>query len=86
MGSQDKFKIYIQRIPVPSDCRFSKLSSFLQNLGFKLHNKGKTSGSRIVFFDESMNKIILHKPHGSDPVCQSALNDVVQKLKEYGYL
>ena len=40
------------------------LKTLLNYLGFNEDNKGKTSGSRVMFFDVNSNEVIrLHKPH-----------------------
>ncbi len=47
MGRKDKL---IKRLmTVPKDFTFDEMQSLLELLGFKLNNKGKTSGSRVKF-------------------------------------
>lgn len=48
----------------PKDFTYDELKNILNNLGFDENNKGKTSGSRVVFENKDFNKKIeIHKPH-----------------------
>lgn len=48
-------------------------------LGYELSNKGKTSGSRVIFLHKDHAPVILHKPHP-----QKELKDyVVRQLRDY---
>ena len=42
---------------------FDDAGTLLGYLGFEKYNKGRTSGSRIMFLDKSGRTILLHKPH-----------------------
>jgi hypothetical protein len=86
MSKKESFDSYIKRNPIPKDCKFIELKTYLIGLGFELRNKGRTSGSRILFLDKEMRKIMLHKPHGSDPLCPAALKDIREKLIDWGYM
>ena len=56
---------------VPADFTFSELETLLGWLNYKRHNKGSTSGSRVLFYRESDNsKISLHKSvDAENPIC-----------------
>ena len=70
---------------VPADFTFSELETLLGWLNYKRHNKGSTSGSRVLFYRESDNsKIALHKPHPGDIMSRAAVRDVIKKLEESG--
>jgi hypothetical protein len=86
VGKREDFESYIKRKPIPKDCKFKDLCTYLNGIGFNLFTKGRTSGSRILFVDEKMRKIILHKPHGSDPIGPATLKDIRDKLMDYGYM
>ena len=59
---------------VPADFTFSELETLLGWLNYKRHNKGSTSGSRVLFYRESDNsKISLHKPHPGDIMSRAAV-------------
>ena len=43
---------------------FEEAESLLHFYGFLVENKGKTSGSRVIFVNKKTNtKILMHKPH-----------------------
>ncbi|MCL2376121.1 MAG: type II toxin-antitoxin system HicA family toxin [Defluviitaleaceae bacterium] len=44
---------------------FEEMETLLLSLGYARFNKGKTSGSRVVFEHNSAMSIELHKPHGN---------------------
>ncbi len=61
MGQKDKL---IQALKsTPRDFTFHDAETLLGFLGFTRSNKGKTSGSRVIFFHETHGSIMLHKPH-----------------------
>lgn len=85
MSTIEKLKIRVEKIP--NDFQFSEAKRLLGALGFKEFNKGKTSGSRVRFYREYDNAIIdLHKPHPNHEMKKYAVEQLVQKLKEYGDL
>lgn len=56
-------------------------------LGYQESNKGKTSGSRVVFCRERDKAvIILHKPHLGNIVKKYAIRQLLETLKERGDL
>lgn len=65
----------------PSDFTWDEMKSLLIGLGFELHNKGKTSGSRISFINDKKKTIMLHKPHPGNIMKIYALKQVHDYLK-----
>ncbi|MBQ1608264.1 MAG: type II toxin-antitoxin system HicA family toxin, partial [Lachnospiraceae bacterium] len=50
-------------------------------------NKGKTSGSRIMFINQKTNsKILLHKPHPRKELLQYQVKQLLQQLEQEGLL
>ena len=79
MGTKEKL---IQRFKtIPSDFTFDELERLLAIYGFERSNKGKTSGSRIVFKNQAGTPIMLHKPHPGNIVKTYALRQVMDELK-----
>ena len=71
----------------PKDYTYTELKYLLGQLGFEEYTKGRTSGSRVRFYREGDNKVILlHKPHPGDVMTPGAVKDVVQYLEEIGEL
>ena len=61
MGRKEKL---IQRLKSkPKDFTFDDAESLLNCLDYIRSNKGKTSGSRVIFSNEKHGDILLHKPH-----------------------
>jgi len=71
----------------PVDYTYTEAKYLLGKMGFEEYNKGKTSGSRVRFFREYDNKVILlHKPHPEDEMDRGAVAELVDYLKEIGEL
>jgi hypothetical protein len=66
----------------PKDFTFDELVKLLGALGFDMSNKGKTSGSRVRFYNNEKKMFIdVHKPHTSgSPIKEAALKDIYTKL------
>ena len=69
---------------IPSDYTYSEAKNLLCSLGFKEFNKGKTSGSRIMFYREDGKRIMLHKPHPGDIMKKYSVKDLYEALRGYG--
>jgi predicted RNA binding protein YcfA (HicA-like mRNA interferase family) len=69
----------------PKDLTFKEVENLLKGLGFKMSNKGKTSGSRVMF---TKGKIIitLHKPHPGNELREYQIRYLVDSLKEHGLI
>lgn len=74
----------IERIcRLPKDFTFAELETVLQQLGFEKDDKGKTSGSRIRFYNAERNlQYLAHKPHPTSIIKEKALKDIVNYLIE----
>lgn len=69
----------------PKDYTYKELSSLLNSLGYIENNQGKTSGSRVRFFNPNNNiKILIHKPHPSPVLKMYIIDAVIKQLKETG--
>ena len=61
MGQKDKL---IKKLKSkPRDFTFEEAEVLLNYLNFRKSNKGKTSGSRVIFTSNDHGSILLHKPH-----------------------
>lgn len=71
----------------PADYTYTEAKYLLGKMGFEEFNKGKTSGSRVRFFREYDDKVILlHKLHPEDEMDRGAVIQLVDYLKEIGEL
>lgn len=84
MGTREKL---IERFKtLPNDLTFSELERLLNGFGFTKAEKGKTSGSRVIFKDSEGVPIMLHKPHPGNIVRQYALKQILEELKRRNLL
>ena len=61
MSQKDKLIEKLKKLP--KDFTFEDAETLLKYLEYLRSNKGKTSGSRVMFFREGYPPILLHKPH-----------------------
>lgn len=70
---------------VPNDFTFDEATKLLSHFGYEMYNKGKTSGSRVIFYRKTDNrKILLHKPHDPTIMKRYAVNQLLTVLIDYG--
>jgi len=66
---------------LPSDFTFDELVRLLSFYGYRLENKGQTSGSRVIF-TKGNDSIMMHRPHPSNIVKKKALKNIKQSIKK----
>ena len=78
----------IERLKMkPKDFTYDEAKLLLENLGFVENNKGKTSGSRVIFENFNLHcKIRLHKPHPSKHLKPYVINNLIEELKRKGLI
>lgn len=54
--------------------------------GYKKLNKGKTSGSRVIFKNEDKRPIMIHKPHPGNIIKSYAMKQVLNDLTDAGFI
>ena len=69
----------------PKDYTFQELQSLMSKCGFKLDNKGKTSGSRVSF-KGNKTTLRLHKPHNYSYLKNYQIKDVIIFLTQEGVI
>ena len=84
MGSKEKLRERF--LKMPSDFTFDEMQRLLEGYGYERSNKGKTSGSRLIFRNGDKRPIMLHKPHPGNIVKGYAMKQVYNDLKEAGLL
>ena len=62
----------------PKDFTYDEAKQVLNNFGFYEDNKGKTSGSKVMFKNENNKKIELHKPHTEKILKQYQINEILK--------
>lgn len=56
------------------------------DFGYERSNKGRTSGSRIVFVSEQYPPILMHKPHPRKELLEYQVKQLIQILEQEGLL
>lgn len=84
MRSKEKLIERFKRMP--NDFTFDEMERLLSVFGYEKSNKGKTSGSRIIYRNENKRPIMLHKPHPGNIIKGYAMRQVLDELKEAGFL
>lgn len=84
MGSKEKLIERFKR--QPNDFTFDEMERLLSIFGYEKSNKGKTSGSRVIYRNENKRPIMLHKPHPGNIIKGYAMRQVLDELKEAGFL
>ena len=64
----------------PSDFTFEELERLLGQLGYEKSNKGKTSGSRMIFKDANGHPIMIHRPHPGNIIKGYAMKQILDEL------
>lgn len=66
----------------PKDFTYDELAALLGIFGFAGDNKGKTSGSRVMFWNEELKyPIMIHKPHPGNIVKSYVIKQVYDALQ-----
>ena len=85
MGQKEKLIARLKTIP--RDFTFDEAESLLRYLTFHRTNKGKTSGSRVVFVsDEYGIKILMHKPHPRKELLEYQVRQLIEQLEQEGLI
>ncbi len=66
---------------------FNEAETLLGYFSYHRSNKGKTSGSRIMFVSEvHKTKILLHKPHPRKELLEYQIKQLIEQLEQEGLL
>ena len=66
----------------PKDYTYDELKSLLNKIGFLEYNKGKTSGSKVSFINQTNIKIELHKPHPNNVLKPYQIIEILRVLEK----
>ena len=85
MGQKEKLIAKLKSSP--KDFTFAEAESLLGYLTYRRCNKGKTSGSRVMFTsDQYRTKILLHKPHPRKELLEYQIKQLIEQLEQEGLL
>lgn len=84
MGQKEKL---IKRLKAkPKDFTFEDAETLLNYLDYIRSNKGKTSGSRVMFISEEHGSILLHKPHPQKELKAYQIKQLIEILEQEGLI
>ena len=67
----------------PKDFTYNELKTMLSGLGYEEYQLGKTSGSRVCFFNiELGTDFKIHKPHPGNLIKPYLMKFILEKLRE----
>ena len=84
MSQKDKL---IEKLKtLPKDFTFDDAATLLKYLEYLQSNKGKTSGSRVLFYREGFPPILLHKPHPQKELKPYQVRQLLEMLEQEGLI
>ena len=84
MGQKEK--LIEQLKSKPKDFTFNDAETLLGYFDYKRSNKGKTSGSRVMFVSDNHPPIMLHKPHPRKELLAYQIKQLIDILEQEGLL
>lgn len=75
-----KEKLIARFKSLPSDFTFEELERLLIIVGYERSNKGKTSGSRVIYKDKDGHPIMIHRPHPGNIIKGYAMKQILEEL------
>ena len=85
MGQKEKLIAKLRANP--RSFTFNEAETLLGYFSYHRSNKGKTSGSRIMFVSEvHKTKILLHKPHPRKELLEYQIKQLIEQLEQEGLL
>lgn len=71
----------------PKDFTIDELRGLLKSVGYEEIKTGKTSGSRVTFYNSGLDDMIkFHKPHPSSIMKRCYLREIERRLRERGVI
>lgn len=84
MGQKENL---VQRLrSKPKDFTFHEAETLLGYLDYERLDKGKTSGSRVMFVNETHGSILLHKPHPQNQLKAYQVKQLITILEQEGLI
>lgn len=84
MGQKEKL---IQKLKSkPKNMTFEEVETLLKYLAYTRSDKGRTSGSRVMFTSTEHAPILLHKPHPRKELLAYQVKQLVDILEQEGLI
>lgn len=65
----------------PKNMTFDEVEALLNSLDYKKSDKGRTSGSRVIFESDKHPAILLHKPHLRKEMLEYQIKQIIEILE-----
>ncbi len=84
MGQKEKL---IEKLrSKPRNMTFDDVETLLRYLTYVRSNKGRTSGSRVMFISDEHPSILLHKPHPRKELLEYQIKQLIEILEQEGLI
>ena len=81
MSKKEKLKARLRTRPV--DFTYRELTALMSGLGYQENQKGKTSGSRVVFHHPATgHSFFFHKPHPARVLKRYQVDYLIEELEK----
>jgi len=70
----------------PKDFTFDEVETLLGYLDYNRSDKGRTSGSRVIFVSDKHPSIMMHKPHPRKELLEYQVKQLIEVLKQEGLI
>ena len=70
----------------PKDFTFDEAEALLKYFTYSRSNKGRTSGSRVMFVSYEYAPILLHKPHPRKELLDYQIKQLIEVLEQEGLI
>lgn len=84
MGQKEKLTNRLKSNP--KDFTFDEAETLLGYFSYSRSNKGKTSGSRVMFVSPQHAPVMLHKPHPRKELLSYQVKQLVNILEQEGLI
>lgn len=84
MGQKEKLIMRLKS--QPKDFTFDEVESLLGYLDYRRSDKGRTSGSRVMFVHDKYPPIMMHKPHPRKELLHYQVKQLLEMLQQEGLI
>lgn len=70
----------------PKDFTFDEAETLLKFFAYSRSDKGRTSGSRVMFVSDEYAPILLHKPHPRKELLDYQIKQLIEILEQEGLI
>lgn len=80
MGQKEKLILRLKS--KPKDFTFDEAEKLLNYMGYTCSDKGRTSGSRVIFRSNDRMPILMHKPHPRKELLEYQVKQLIEILEQ----